>query len=222
MVFSSQRDRSAGLYRQNADGTGEAELLLTDDDAQVLIPNSLASTGGTLVVMRRRSQRNDLTRVSLEGEPALEVLLDSEFSEDRADVSPSGEWIAYESNRSGRNEIYIERFPDLGDRQTISSGGGQQPRWSTDGRELFYLGPEANRLMVVPVTMGPGLDVGAPDTRVEGQFLDFLGRSAYDVAPDGRVVIIRRGDGTSEDAAAPRLSVVLNWHTELLERVPVN
>ena len=222
VVFSSQRDGSAGLYRQNADGTGEAELLLTDDDAQVLIPNSLASTGGTLVVMRRRNQRNDLTRVSLEGEPALEVLLDSEFSEDRADISPSGDWIAYESNRSGRNEIYIERFPDLGDRQTISSGGGQQPRWSADGRELFYLGPEANRLMVVPVTMGPGLDVGAPDTRVEGQFFDFLGRSAYDVAPDGRVVIIRRGDGTSEDAASPRLSVVLNWHTELLERVPVN
>ena len=168
----------------------------------------------------RSNTKNDLTLLSLGDEPTLELLLESEFNETRAAVSPDGDWIAYESNRSGRDEIYIERFPDFGDRQPVSADGGQQPRWSPDGRELFYLGRQANRLMVVAVTTDTGLSVGTPETLVEGQFFDFRGRSAYDVAPDGRLVIIRRGTETSGDDATPQITVVLNWQQELLERVP--
>ena len=220
VVFTSIRGGSWGLYRRQADGTGEAELLITDGDAQDLFAMTWTPED-TLVVGRRRNDQNELTLLSMEEEPALELLLESEFNETRADVSPDGGWIAYESGRSGRNEIYVERLPDLGDRQTISTDGGQQPRWSPDGRELFYLGPRASRLMVVPVMTETGLEIGTPETLVEGKVLDFRGRSSYDVAPDGRLVIIRLGAEASENDATPQINVVLNWRQELLERVPV-
>ena len=221
VVFGSNRDGAVGLYRQNADGTGDAERVYLDDEATSLTATTWSSEGDTLVVTRRMSQQDDLALLSMEGEPAPEMLLESEFSETQADVSPDGAWIAYESDRSGRNEVYVERFPDLGDRQLISIDGGQQPRWSPDGRALFYLGPQANRLMIVPVTTGTGFTVGTPDTLVEGQFWDYFGRSSYDVAPDGRLMIIKRGAETSEDVQPPQINVVIDWFQELTERVPV-
>ena len=220
VVFGSIRDGSWGLYRRQADGTGEAEPLITDGDAQDLVPMTWTAEDA-LVVGRRRNDQNELALLSMSEEPALELLLESEFNETRADVSPNGAWIAYESGRSGRNEIYVERFPDFGDRRTISTDGGQQPRWSPDGRELFYLGPQANRLMVVPVTAEAGLEIGTAETVVKGQFWDFRWRSSYDVAPDGRLVIIMRDGEASENDAPPQINVVLNWFEELKERVPV-
>ena len=156
----------------------------------------------------------------VEGEPALQPLVESAFNETRSSVSSDGEWIAYESDRAGRSEIYVERFPDLGDRQLVSTDGGQQPRWSPDGQELFYLDLGASRLMVVPITTGSELTVGSPRTLVETPVFDFAGRSAYDVGPDGRVVIILLPTRTSV-GASPQIHVVLNWFEELLERVPV-
>ncbi len=220
IVFGSDRGGTNGLYRRNADGTGEAELLLTDRDATTLVPNSWARDEGTLVVMRRIESTNSMMLLPVEGEPALEPLVESAFNETRSGVSPDGEWIAYESDRAGRSEIYVERFPDLGDRQLVSTDGGQQPRWSPDGQELFYLDPGASRLMVVPITTGSELTVGSPRTLVEAPVFDFAGRSAYDVGPDGRVVIILLPPRTSV-GASPQIHVVLNWFEELLERVPV-
>ena len=222
-MFGSDRDGAPGLYRRNADGTGDAERLYLDDEASDLIANAWSSAGDALVVVRRsRLPRNDLRLLTMGAEPATQPLLESEFNETRASVSADGHWIAYESNRSGLNEVYVEAFPELGDRQLISTDGGQQPRWSADGRVLFYLGPVASKLMVVPVTAGSAFEAGTPEVLVEGQFLDFLGRSSYDVASDGRVVIIRRGTVTEESGAVPPINVVLNWHSELLARVPVD
>ena len=219
VVFGSDRGGTNGLYRRNADGTGEAELLLTDRDATTLVPNSWARDEGTLVVMRRIESTNSMMLLPVEGEPALEPLLESAFNETRSGVSPDGEWIAYQSDRAGRSEIYVERFPDLGDRQLVPTDGGQQPRWSPDGQELFYLDPGASRLMVVPITTGSELTVGSPRTLVEAPVFDFAARSAYDVAPDGRIVIILLPPRTSV-GASPQIHVVLNWTEELKARVP--
>ena len=104
----------------------------------------------------------------------------------------------------------------------FEGGGGILPRWGPDGHELFYLGPQANRLMVAAVTTETELSVGTPETLVEGQFFDSQGRSAYDVAPDERLVLIRRGADTSENDATPQINIVLNWSQELLERVPID
>ena len=222
LVFGSSRGGSAGVYRRNADSTGAAERLVTDGEATDLVPNAWSRDGSTLVVVRRTNRQNDLTMLSLEDDPTLEPLLDSDVNETRAAVSPNGDWIAYESSRTGADEIYVARFPDFSGRFPISSGGGQQPRWSPDGRELFYLSLDETRLMVVPVTTDAEFTAGTPDILIEGQFYTYRGRSAYDVAPDGqRFVMIRSGDSASQDGASTEINVVLNWHVELLERVPV-
>ena len=76
--------------------------------------------------------------------------------------------------------------------------------------------------MVVPVTTETGFSVGTPETLVEGQFWDSRGRSSYDVAPDGRLVIIKRAAGTSENDTSPQIHVVINWFEELKRLVPTN
>ena len=135
-------------------------------------------------------------------------------------MSPNGRWIAYESDRSGRYEVYVERFPELGNREFISTDGGVQPRWSADGEELFYLDLQANRLMSVAVTGEPDLAVGRPRVISDGRFFSYRGNSAYDVTPDGSFVIISRDGNAPGDDAQPHINFVLNWHQELLERVP--
>ena len=185
-------------------------------------PGTWSSDTDTAVATRRVSGQNDLVLLSMGEETALETLLASEFVESMPDLSPDGDWIAYESNRSGRYKIYLERFPDLGERTLVSTNGGQQPRWAPDGQTLFYLGPEADRLMFVPIENEPGLSIGSPETLVEGQFWDFRGRSGYDVGPDGRVVLIRRQTEVLDDAPPRGINVVLNWSQELAERVSAN
>ena len=226
VVFGSSRGGSWGLFRRNVDGTGEAERLLPGSNVQSLIANTWTPEGDTLVFMRSSNNESDLALVSLGDEPAARLRLESGADERRAAISPDGNWIAYDSDRSGRSEVYVEPFPDPGDRQLISTNGGQQPLWSPDGRELFYLGPEPvplepDRLMVVPVTTDRGFRVGAPEVVAEAPFFSFLGRQTYDVAPDGRIVLIKRGTETSRNDAPRHINVVLNWHQELLERVPV-
>ena len=221
IVFGSARDGTRGLYRRNADGTGAAERLYTDEATDLHL--STWSTDGAALVFSRLTdspRRHDLMLLSMEGEPTAELLLESEFDERRADVSPSGEWIAYESTRSGRYEIYVEQFPDLGDRRIISTNGGQQPRWSLNGRELFYLETQASRLMVVPITTETGFTAATPEVLVEGPFYDLRSRSSYDVTPDGRLVIIKPATQGPGNNTPPQINVVLNWFQELTERVP--
>ena len=225
VVFGSSRGGSWGLFRRNADGTGEAERLLPDSDVQRLIANTWSPEGNTLVFMRSSNNRSDLALVSLGDETAARLPLESGARGMRAAISPDGNWIAYDSDRTGRSEVYVERFPDPGDRQLVSTNGGQQPLWSPDGRELFYLGPERlepDRLMVVPVTTDPGFRAGAAEVVAEAPFVSLFGRQTYDVAPDGRLVLIKRGTETSGNDTPRQINVVLNWFEELKARVPVN
>jgi len=220
IVYGAEREGRWGLFWRNADGTGDTELLVTLDDTTGLAPWAWSPDGRWLVFWRLAGGQGDIGMIAMEGDRAVQWLFDSEFYEARPTISPDGNWIAYQSDRSGLDEIYVERFPDLSDRQLVSTDGGQQPRWSPDGQELFYLDLGASRLMVVPITTGSELTVGSPRTLVEAPVFDFAGRIAYDVGPDGRVVIILLPSRASV-GASPQIHVVLNWFEELLERVPV-
>ena len=90
------------------------------------------------------------------------VLVKNDFNAGRAAVSPDGHWIADELNRSGRVEVYVERYPSMGDRQTISTAGGRLPLWAPDGRELFFVALDARQLFVVPVQTAPTFVAGRP------------------------------------------------------------
>ena len=167
----------------------------------------------------------------MEGERSWEPLLETEAREFGPALSADGQWIAYVSDDTGRLEVYVQRFPGLGERQQISTDGGMDPMWSPDGRALFYLGTRGsgppNEMVVVAIDPGPPLSVGNPEA-LFGHAPYRRGQSAgrhYDMAPDGQQFLMLSDQGTPLEtgvALTPQINVVLNWHQELLERVPVN
>ena len=138
-------------------------------------------------------------------------------------LSPDGAWIAYQSNETDQSEVYVERYPDLGNREPVSIGGGRDPVWSSDGSELFYRSLDRSRMMVVPIDTQPSLTLGIPTVVFEGTYFDSFGRR-YDLAPDGRFLMIKPPDAAAEDGASVpnQIVVVQGWFEELTRLVPVD
>jgi Tol biopolymer transport system component len=129
--------------------------------------------------------------VAADGRGKPFAVLNSSFDERSAVFSPDSKWIAYESNESGQYEIYVHPFPGPGDKWTVSSGGGSQPRWKRDGTELFYVAADGH-LMSVPVRLpapGQRLHLGTPArlfrTAIESTVQGGISY-AYDVSADGQ------------------------------------
>jgi eukaryotic-like serine/threonine-protein kinase len=133
-----------------------------------------------------------------------------------AKVSPDGRWIAYSSSVAGRSEVYVERYPELGDRQAISTGGGVIAEWSRDGQELFFNTPDFRQIFSVPVESGTRF--GRPQLLFELAMLQIYGGQSWDVAPDGRFLIITNVQAETER----QIVVVQNWFDELQRLVPAN
>ena len=130
--------------------------------------------------------------------------------------------MAYESNRDRQPEIYVERYPELGNRIPISTGGGRIPMWSPDGRELFFGSLDGRRMFAVAMRFGTTLVAERPRVLFEFAMPTPVGGSRpYDLAPDGRFVIIRSGEADAA-AATPQIVIVQNWFEELKRLVPVN
>ena len=223
IVFSSARNDGFNVYWKAADGTGAAERRTEGDAVQFV---NAVTPDGTRAIVRTRvlGRENDLTVVTLTGERSTETLLSTEFDETNAALSPDGEWVAYQSDESGRFEVYVRPFPDAdAGKTTISAAGGTAPVWSRDGSELFYW--EEDRLVAVPVSTSPSFSRGTPVVLFETT--NFLGGAGaapgrtYDVAPDGRFVMVKTAGDAVEQTQAPQITVVLDWFEELKARVPV-
>lgn len=163
----------------------------------------------------------DIGVLSMDGDRTAELLIQTEFHEYMAVISPDGGWIAYQAEPSGRFEIYVERFPDLGGRRQISTNGGKQPLWSSDGQQLFYRDISGRQLFAVPVETQPAFTVGNAEQLFEGPYLNVAGWRTYDVAPDGERFAIVRSSATDAEGQA-ELIVVQNWFEELRQLVPTN
>ena len=149
-------------------------------------------------------------------------LLNTVFRERGAAFSPDGRWIAYSSDESGRDEVYLQPYPGPGGKVTISTDGGRSPAWSASGRELFYRnGP---RMMAVTIETSPVLRIGSQRMLFEGNFLledDGAGANNYDVAPDGRFLMIQLKTESTSETARPQINVIVNWFEELKRRAPL-
>jgi hypothetical protein len=165
----------------------------------------------------------------MEDKSLEELPIDADFLD--ASISPDGEWIAYSSNRSGAREVYVERFPALSDRRLVSNAGGQQPLWSNDGRELYYLDTDRSRVMLVAVSKDGGLELDRPEILVERPLIELRSSDpghSYDVAPDGRLLMLTPGTDDRHggewrgeaEAETVEVTVVLNWFAELERLVP--
>jgi Tol biopolymer transport system component len=218
IVFASGRMGQLAVYAMAADGSGDAARLSEGPNPET---PSAVTPDGAHVVFRRDAPGTgqDLLFLDLEGPHRTIPLLQSRFGERNGEVSPNGKWLVYDSNESGAYEVYVRPFPnaDAG-RWPISSGGGSQPLWTRDGREVIYAGI-GNRLMSAAVEDGATFKAGTPRVVVEApRFFGTLART-YDVSPDGkRFLIIEETD--SGDAGAASMIVILNWTEELKRLLP--
>jgi hypothetical protein len=132
------------------------------------------------------------------------------FDQMYAAYSGDGKWIAYQSNESGRFQIYVQPASGSGGRWQLSKDGGLYPRWNGDGTEIFYIAPP-NRMMVVPVSPGEVFDAGVPRVLFQAN-VPLTGEPPYDVTPDGERFVVER-----EPNVATPITLVTNW-TALVER----
>jgi serine/threonine-protein kinase len=211
---------SANLFSQSADGTGAPVRLTTADHVQFAM--SFTPDGSLLVKEQNPGTKDDISVLSMTGNREVSQLINTPFNERNAEVSTDGHWLAYESDRSGELQIYVQPFPKVNDGGgvQISATGGSKPVWAPSGRELFYFNDSA--LYVVAVQTTPRFSAGKPvklfDVRFVGQLLS--GRF-YDVSRDGQsFVVIKDAPTPNQPAAeAPSLMVVLNWVEELKAKV---
>jgi eukaryotic-like serine/threonine-protein kinase len=221
LAFSAQRDETENIYWQAADGTGAAERLTKGSKPE--LPNSFSPDGKHLLFNTPSGSPRDIGIVNLDGEPRAELLIHTPFNEFNANFSPDGRWIAYESEESGRAEVYVRPFPDINSgRWQVSVGGGTRPVWARNGRELFYyIAP--GKIMTVPVEPGASFKAGTPQMVFEGPYPSVNNGLIYDVSPDGRrFLMIKTSESSAGASSPPQLVVVLNWLEELKQHVPVN
>jgi len=221
LVFSAEIEGVESLFWQAADGSGKPERLTTARPGRPQVPYSMAPDGSHLLFGEPGQPPFDLFSLQLGGDRTRATLLNAPYSEQNAEISPNGQWLAYQSDESGTNEIYVRRYPALDSRAQISSGGGTRPLWARNGRELFYLKLDG-QLVVVPVEPSDGgsLVVGAAKPLFQGPYYGLTAGRSYDIAPDGkRFVMIKEATPTS--SAPVQLVVVQNWFEELKRQVPV-
>ena len=218
VIFSSTREPSpggpGGLWWKAADGTGAGEALDTADGG---VPDSVSRDGKWLFFM---GGLGGIFRMSLEQDRTRESVVAEDAFVGSAEPSPDGRWLAYRSNVSGENEVYVR--PMTGEspgRWQISNGGGVKPMWGPDGSELFYV-DSTGRLMRVPVVTEPTFSAERPEVLFEASY--FMGDYArnYDISADGqRFLMIKELD--TEAAPPPeQIHVVINWFEELERLVP--
>lgn len=206
---------AGGIYSKSADGSGNAELVLSSDISKD--PHSFSPDGKLLAFYERRGDNRDIWILEPAGGGEPQPFAVTAFNERSPSFSPDGRFIAYTSDASGQDEIYVQPYPGPGPRTVVSTGGGREPVWSRAGGELFYR--SGDQMLVVAVTTAPKFRAGVPEVLFAGAFLQEQGSTSgsqtYDVSPDGeRFLMVERGDAGSE------LHVVVNWLDELKARLP--
>jgi Tol biopolymer transport system component len=206
VVFASNRSGGYRLYVQPGDGRGEAARLI---DAQTTQIAPSATPDGSGVVFTEAPLWTRWCRLLTLETGQVTSLVDTRSDERGGIVSPDGRWLAFESNRSDRFEVYVQRFPsaDAAGVIPISTGGGVQPRWGPGAKELFYVAGE--KLMAVPVkAAGSSFEAGLPTELFEAPLVRASHRSRYLVASNGQRFIV---NVTVEQTTASPFTVVLNW-----------
>jgi serine/threonine-protein kinase len=209
-----------GLLVRPADGTGMPEPLIESSNTTVAW---VWTAEDEVVFSEATDTGTDVAVLSLAGDRERRPLLDSQFNEYRPALSPDRRWLAYQSDESGQNEVFVRPFPEVGGgKWQVSSGGGEEPKWSRDGRTLFYLGPSS--LMEAAVGDGASFTNDTPRAVLEREPYSYnaIPPRSYDVSPDGqRFVLMKLGGAAGDgDTPPPQIVVVTNWVEELKRRVP--
>lgn len=197
------------LFWKPIDGAGEEERLSTSPNPQ--FASSVAPDGKTLVFSEFDPVTgSDLWTMSLDSQRDTRPLLKTRFSEGNGSISPDGRWIAYQSNETGRFEIYLAPYMSPGPAVSITSAGGVEPRWGRDGRELHYR--TNDRFMSIPIALNAAVKAGEPRLLFTGNYMP----EALFVPEMDRFLLIR---DNGQEAAGKSLNLVLGWSDDLTAKV---
>jgi serine/threonine protein kinase/Tol biopolymer transport system component len=205
VVFTSTRTGAYDVYRHPSNESGKDELVAS--------PPSGAgspdwSRDGRFLVY---STGPDIDALPLFGDRKPIELLHSAFAKGNPALSPDGKWIAYHSNESGKPQVYMQSFPDGGNRAQISYDGGTEPRWRGDGREIFFLAPDG-MLMAASIDTSKTVQAGTPQPLFQTGIMSHQNNHPYAVTHDGKRFLV-----SVVDQSDVRITVVLNW-MEALKR----
>ncbi len=221
LLYASNRNGRFALWQKRADGSGSAELLV-EDELDVI--DGLWSPDGTWLVystLELAQFDQDIYGIRPGVDSVPRPLVVTGFQESGPTISPNGRWLAYRSNESGRNEVYVRPFPDTDDgRWQVSRTGGSEPLWSHSGRELFYIDGTGS-LVAVTVVVDPSFSTGQETTLFDGsnpRWGDFNYRY-YDVTADDQRFVMVRTAGLDGGLFETRVVIIDNWFEELREKM---
>jgi hypothetical protein len=216
-VYSSTGRDTFDLFERVVGGTSDRRLVVTSGTAKFADD---WTRDGRYIMYETDDPKTkyDLWYLPLFGDRKPKPYLQSEFNEAHARFSPDGRWVAYGSDEIGRTEIYVRPFPDAArGKWQVSTGGGDQPYWRGDGKELYYLAPDGN-LMAVEVKTGDTFEPGVPaslfQTNVIPQGLVGSDRNQYVVTSDGQRFLV---NSSPAQALFAPITVVFNW-TAMLKK----
>ncbi len=210
VIYQSDRP-PYDIFWRDSDALGpEVPLLQNEYDNHA---SSVSPDGEILAYVENNAEtQGDIWLLPLEGGDP-EIYRKTEFSELAPAFSPDGRWIAYSSNESGRFEVYVQSYPDPAEaRQRVSADGGTEPLWARDGRELFYR--NGKKMMAASFDTASG-SPGTPSVLFERRYLLDQNGRGYDLALDGRFIMVR----TPDESLPRQINVVLNWFEELREKM---
>jgi serine/threonine-protein kinase len=219
IAFRSDRD-GGGIFVQAADGADTAMRVTRSvgPARPAHTPYSFTPDGQTVVFAELRSYSDQGIGVAaIGGSGVPTMVLDGPFAESRPALAPNGRWLAYQSDESGRYEIYVRPYPDvMASRVQVSTTGGSSARWSADGRELLYF--DGTSIVAAPVRSYEPVTFGRPVALFDAtRFNERLG-PVYDVAPDRRFLFLRAAGPTGEPVRRGDLLVITNWVQTLASR----
>lgn len=212
-IYYCREEPQFSIYRRAADGSGDPELALMENVDTV--PTSVSPDGSRLVFTRSDVVTDsDIWILPLDGSGDAQPLVRTPFSESMGQVSPDGDWIAYVSNESGREEVYAMAFPTGRSRIQVSIEGGNEPQWSRAGDEIFFR--HRSGVMTAPVDLQrsteSSLAVGRPAPLFTGPFDTSWFGNSYTPTPDGQDLIMVH---IPPESLPRTVNVVLNWFSEL-------
>ncbi|MCP4261522.1 MAG: protein kinase [Planctomycetes bacterium] len=221
IVFnSSLGGATMDLYSKPADGSAPEKHLTEHTNQLHLVPKSWADDGKTLIITKAVDPNTgfDIEILPYEAAGTPQPLINTRFNEFHPTISPSGRWLAYSSDESGRAEIYIKTYLGPGGAIPVTTDGGREPVWDPSEKELYYRDDPGDKLFKVSILTEPTVQVGSPELLFEGRFLatSLWGRN-YDISPQGDFfVLIEEG----EIQPSSQINVVLNWFEELKQLIP--
>lgn len=206
LLYDGVVPQQRGLFRIAADGSSSPQLL-----RRLPFNSHFTSVGGeyAAIMVSDPATSSDIWLMDLHNPEDMHPFKNTAAAERQGALSPDGHWIAYASNESGHSEVYLEPIPGPGGRHQISTGGGDEPRWVRNGREITYR--QGSKMISVLVQEQPTFQTSRPVELFDRKFDSGLGVAGYDVAPDGQAFIMTRSQHTSPT----EISVVVGWPAEI-------